>query len=170
MNEEPHTCHTYKAVEGNKQKAPSVKALSTFIMRETLRQRAAYERGVRCVQGVRRRDGSRHDPCISYSLAVCAQVRKRCVYLGQLASTLAAQHAARADDAFDGVAVDANALGWALAAVTSRAFRVFGPDKPAALLPLIDFANHSFQPNATVTPRLGLGLGLGLRAGLHGQG
>jgi hypothetical protein len=38
---------------------------------------------------------------------------------------------------FRGQAVDANSLGWAMAAVSSRAFRVHGPTKPAALLPLV---------------------------------
>jgi hypothetical protein len=42
--------------------------------------------------------------------------------------------------------------GWALAVVTSRAFRVSGPAAPAALLPLIDMANHSFDPNCEVVP------------------
>ena len=37
--------------------------------------------------------------------------------------------------------------GWALAAVTSRAFRVAGPSQPASMLPLIDMCNHSFAPN-----------------------
>jgi hypothetical protein len=89
--------------------------------------------------------------CACVFARIFSQVRKRCVYLGQLASILAAQHTARTD-AFGGVAVNADALGWALAATTSRAFRVFGPERPAALLPLIDMANHSFTPNATVTP------------------
>lgn len=34
-----------------------------------------------------------------------------------------------------------------MAVTTSRAFRVRGPDKPAAQLPLIDMCNHSFAPN-----------------------
>ena len=42
--------------------------------------------------------------------------------------------------------------GWALAAVTSRAFRVKGPSHPAACLPLIDMANHAGTPNAAVRP------------------
>jgi hypothetical protein len=42
--------------------------------------------------------------------------------------------------------------GWALAVVSSRAFRVSGPHAPAALLPLIDMANHSFEPNCEVLP------------------
>lgn len=40
--------------------------------------------------------------------------------------------------------------GWALAMTTSRAFRVRGPQHPAALLPLIDMSNHSFAPNCEV--------------------
>ena len=40
--------------------------------------------------------------------------------------------------------------GWALAVVTSRAFRVRGPTQPAAMLPLIDMCNHSFQPNCSL--------------------
>jgi len=44
------------------------------------------------------------------------------------------------------------AAGWALAVVSSRAFRVAGPQAPAALLPLIDMANHSFEPNCEVLP------------------
>jgi hypothetical protein len=42
--------------------------------------------------------------------------------------------------------------GWGLAAVTSRAFRVRGPAHPAALLPLVDMSNHSFNPNVEVLP------------------
>ena len=41
-------------------------------------------------------------------------------------------------------------VGWALAVVTSRAFRVRGPTQPAAMLPLIDMCNHSFQPNCSL--------------------
>lgn len=33
-----------------------------------------------------------------------------------------------------------------------------GPEHPAALLPLIDMANHSFTPNATVLPDGGGGV------------
>ena len=36
--------------------------------------------------------------------------------------------------------------------MTSRAFRLRGPRQPAALLPLIDMANHCFDPNAEVVP------------------
>jgi hypothetical protein len=48
--------------------------------------------------------------------------------------------------------------GWGLAAVTSRAFRVRGPSHPASLLPLVDMANHSFEPNAEVVPGPGGGV------------
>ena len=44
------------------------------------------------------------------------------------------------------------APGWALAVVTSRAFRVAGPNQPAAMLPLIDMCNHSFAPNCKLQP------------------
>lgn len=53
-------------------------------------------------------------------------------------------------DPFSGVDIDVNGLGWGLAVVTSRAFRTRGPDKPAALLPLIDMCNHSFEPNCQI--------------------
>ena len=39
-----------------------------------------------------------------------------------------------------------------MAVTTSRAFRVQGPDKPAAQLPLIDMCNHSFAPNCQAWP------------------
>lgn len=40
--------------------------------------------------------------------------------------------------------------GWALAVVTSRAFKVAGPSQPASLLPLIDLCNHCFTPNCKI--------------------
>ena len=51
-------------------------------------------------------------------------------------------------------------VGWALAVVTSRAFRTRGPNHPAALLPLIDMANHSFDANCEVLPTQAGGVGL----------
>lgn len=48
--------------------------------------------------------------------------------------------------------------------MTSRAFRVRGPSHPAALLPLIDMANHSFEPNAEVVPAPGGGGGVAMVA------
>jgi hypothetical protein len=47
---------------------------------------------------------------------------------------------------FRGQAVDANSLGWAMAAVSSRAFRVHGPTKPAALLPLVGMPRGAGLP------------------------
>ena len=41
-------------------------------------------------------------------------------------------------------------LGWALAIVSSRAFRVHGETRPGSLLPLIDLCNHSFDANCEV--------------------
>jgi len=52
--------------------------------------------------------------------------------------------------AFGGARVDADAMGWALSAVSSRAFRLRGPTEAASMLPLIDLCNHSFEPNAEV--------------------
>lgn len=44
--------------------------------------------------------------------------------------------------------------------VSSRAFRTRGPSSPAAMLPLIDMANHSFEPNCEVLPVKGGGVAL----------
>jgi hypothetical protein len=78
---------------------------------------------------------------------VSEQVKKRSRYLLSFASGPLAseQQGAAAETAFGGTAVDANALGWALSAVSSRAFRLRGPSEPASMLPLIDMCNHSFQ-------------------------
>ena len=46
--------------------------------------------------------------------------------------------------------VDANALGWASACASSRAFKVRGPTSTPSMLPVIDVCNHSFTPSATV--------------------
>ena len=148
------------------------------------------------------------------------QVKKRCRWLLSFTQQALALVRGGAADPFAGAEVDANALGWALAVVTSRAFRTRGPNQvcarlklqeclpvpchalllarhsanslcallprtplhdciyaplpasanqtnanqppsptfptpcvqPAAMLPLIDMANHSFQPNARISP------------------
>ncbi len=51
---------------------------------------------------------------------------------------------------FGGQQVDASALGWAMAAVSSRAFCVkqSGESGCQSLLPLVDMCNHSFTPTA----------------------
>jgi len=81
---------------------------------------------------------------------VTEQVKRRCRWLLNFSKDVLAPLPGTQADPFEGVAIDANALGWALGAVTSRAFRTRGPDQPAALLPLIDMANHSFEPNAKI--------------------
>lgn len=58
---------------------------------------------------------------------------------------------------FGGQAIDVSALGWAMSAVSSRAFRLHGKkladgtrNKIPMMLPLIDMCNHSFNPNAQI--------------------
>lgn len=55
------------------------------------------------------------------------QVKKRCRWLLTFTQQALAPVRGTADDPFGGAEVDANALGWALAVVTSRAFRTRGP-------------------------------------------
>jgi hypothetical protein len=86
---------------------------------------------------------------------VSEQVKKRCRWMLSFASGPLAAAAAGADAPFGGAAVDANSLGWALAAVSSRAFRMRGPNAPASMLPIIDILNHSFEPNVQVKPGVG---------------
>lgn len=52
-----------------------------------------------------------------------------CCQIGHVVASLQALGPLRGTDAdpFEGAKVDANALGWALAVVTSRAFRTRGP-------------------------------------------
>ena len=78
---------------------------------------------------------------------VSSQVIKRCRWLLQFAKE---ELQKKTDNPFHGTEIDANALGWAFAAVTTRAFRPGGPKSPGVLLPLIDMCNHSFNPNAKV--------------------
>ena len=47
--------------------------------------------------------------------------------------------------------VDTSSLGWAMAASSSRAFRL-GPSETPTLLPLIDMCNHAAAPSAVVVP------------------
>ncbi|KAJ4816745.1 Histone-lysine N-methyltransferase setd3 [Rhynchospora pubera] len=58
---------------------------------------------------------------------------------------------------FGGQDVNSASLGWAMSAVSSRAFRLHGKALPNGsheevpmLLPLIDMCNHSFTPNASI--------------------
>lgn len=60
------------------------------------------------------------------------QVKKRCRWLVSFAQDALQPIRGSQADPFDGAEVDANALGWALAVVTSRAFRTRGPDQVRA--------------------------------------
>ncbi|AES94087.2 histone-lysine N-methyltransferase [Medicago truncatula] len=58
---------------------------------------------------------------------------------------------------FDGQEVDASSLGWAMSAVSSRAFKLHGNKQSNGvnfdipmMLPLIDMCNNSFNPNARI--------------------
>lgn len=83
---------------------------------------------------------------------VSQQVHMRCQWLLHFAREALQPLPGSPADPFFGTLVDANALGWALAVVTSRAFRVLGPSQPASMLPLIDMCNHSFTPNCKLQP------------------
>uniref|UniRef100_A0A7N0TBT3 Rubisco LSMT substrate-binding domain-containing protein n=1 Tax=Kalanchoe fedtschenkoi TaxID=63787 RepID=A0A7N0TBT3_KALFE len=87
------------------------------------------------------------------------QVNKRCRFLleferevkGALANLVEDKHP------FGGQDVDASSLGWAMSAVSSRAFRLHRKKLPDGtpgdipmMLPLIDMCNHSFSPNAQI--------------------
>eukprot|EP00898_Chlorokybus_atmophyticus_P000304 jgi/Chlat1/1274/Chrsp117S01708 len=82
------------------------------------------------------------------------QVALRSKFLQAFATRLAVERgAAMADsmaDPFMGQDVSPNELAWAMAAVSSRAFRLDGSKKPASMLPAVDMMNHSFNPNTTV--------------------
>ena len=84
--------------------------------------------------------------------ALLPQVKRRCRWLLSFSQTTLAEVRGTAADPFGGAAIDANALGWALGVVSSRAFRTRGPNSPASMLPMIEIANHSFEPNAKVVP------------------
>lgn len=87
------------------------------------------------------------------------QVNKRCRFLLDFDKVLKyeLQNLKLEDHPFEGQTVDASSLGWAMSAVSSRAFRLYGnkhPDGTHAdvpmMLPLIDMCNHSFNPNAEI--------------------
>ncbi|KAI4379089.1 hypothetical protein MLD38_005428 [Melastoma candidum] len=92
------------------------------------------------------------------------QVNKRCRFLleferevGRALSELGSR-----SHPFEGKDVDSSSLGWAMSAVSSRAFRLHGRktgdsssvDTPM-MLPLIDMCNHSFSPNARIVQERG---------------
>ncbi|RZC58021.1 hypothetical protein C5167_005319 [Papaver somniferum] len=87
------------------------------------------------------------------------QVNKRCRFLLDFEKDIkhALDNVKPDDHPFGGQGVDASALGWAMSAVSSRAFRLHGARLPDGahssipmMLPLIDMCNHSFQPNAKI--------------------
>nr|XP_011463173.1 PREDICTED: histone-lysine N-methyltransferase setd3 isoform X2 [Fragaria vesca subsp. vesca] len=90
---------------------------------------------------------------------VLYQVNKRCRFLLEFEQEVrrALDNNKPSDHPFGGQAVGASALGWAMSAVSSRAFRLYGKkladgnyDDVPMMLPLIDMCNHSFKPNARI--------------------
>ncbi|CAA0841421.1 Rubisco methyltransferase family protein [Striga hermonthica] len=87
------------------------------------------------------------------------QVNKRCRFLLEFDKLMKREleNVKLDDHPFGGQDIDASALGWAMSAVSSRAFRLYGSkradgthvDAPM-LLPLIDMCNHSFMSNAEI--------------------
>ncbi|KAF3786861.1 Histone-lysine N-methyltransferase [Nymphaea thermarum] len=87
------------------------------------------------------------------------QVNKRCRFLLDFEKVVkqTLEDVSFRNHPFRGQDVDASALGWAMAAVSTRAFRLHGKALPHGtesdipmLLPLIDMCNHSFEPNAEI--------------------
>ncbi|KAG0485556.1 hypothetical protein HPP92_009635 [Vanilla planifolia] len=87
------------------------------------------------------------------------QVNKRCRFLLLFDKDIKdlLEHVELKDHPFGGQDLNSSSLGWAMSAVSSRAFRLYGEshtngqrmDVPM-LLPLIDMCNHSFHPNAKI--------------------
>ncbi|GER29819.1 rubisco methyltransferase family protein [Striga asiatica] len=87
------------------------------------------------------------------------QVNKRCRFLLEFDKLMKREleNVKLDDHPFGGQDIDASALGWAMSAVSSRAFRLYGskhadgtPVDVPMLLPLIDMCNHSFMSNAEI--------------------
>ncbi|KAG9444464.1 hypothetical protein H6P81_015804 [Aristolochia fimbriata] len=84
---------------------------------------------------------------------VVHQVNKRCRFLLDFEKEVrgSLQNIPSKSHPFGGQDVDASSLGWAMSAVSSRAFRLHGLHKGVPMmLPLIDMCNHSFHPNAQI--------------------
>ncbi|PON81793.1 Rubisco LSMT methyltransferase [Trema orientale] len=93
------------------------------------------------------------------------QVNKRCRFLLDFEQEVrrALENLKPNDHPFGGQDVDASSLGWAMSAVSSRAFRLHGKRLPDGtynddpmMLPLIDMCNHSFDPNARIVQEQGM--------------
>lgn len=83
---------------------------------------------------------------------VSSQVVKRCRWLVEFSGMEAVRRLGGHVFGKEAASVlSPNTLGWALSAVTSRAFRPGGEGGAAALLPLIDMCNHDQAPNARVS-------------------
>ncbi|KAK9226571.1 hypothetical protein WN943_011619 [Citrus x changshan-huyou] len=87
------------------------------------------------------------------------QVNKRCRFLLDFDQEVrrALANVKPNDHPFGGQELNASSLGWAMSAVSSRAFRLHGKKLAAGtrnevpvMLPLIDMCNHSFNPNAQI--------------------
>ncbi|XP_057481085.1 uncharacterized protein LOC130768097 [Actinidia eriantha] len=83
------------------------------------------------------------------------QVNKRCHFLLDFEKEV--KQLKLDDHPFGGQDVDSSSLGWAMSAVSSRAFRLYGKELPDGsranvpmMLPLIDMCNHSFNPNSEI--------------------
>lgn len=93
------------------------------------------------------------------TFSIAYQVNKRCRFLLAFEKDVKSvlEDIDPGDHPFYGQDVTASSLGWAMSAVSSRAFRLHGEttqggsgaDVPM-LLPLIDMCNHSFNPNALI--------------------
>ncbi|XP_052205759.1 uncharacterized protein LOC127810363 isoform X2 [Diospyros lotus] len=90
---------------------------------------------------------------------VLYQVNKRCRFLLEFEKEVkqALENLKPGDHPFGGQDVDSSSLGWAMSAVSSRAFLLHGKELPDGnhanipmMLPLIDMCNHSFIPNAEI--------------------
>ncbi|KAI5083139.1 hypothetical protein GOP47_0002882 [Adiantum capillus-veneris] len=84
---------------------------------------------------------------------VIHQVKKRCRALLDLAKEVETVLSKLGTDQqpFGGQEVNASSLGWAMAAVSSRAFQMHNSSGSSrVMLPLIDMCNHSFTPNARI--------------------
>ncbi|CAA6659381.1 unnamed protein product [Spirodela intermedia] len=94
-----------------------------------------------------------------HAFSIPYQVNKRCRFLLAFEKDVKSvlEDVDPGDHPFSGQDVNASSLGWAMSAVSSRAFRLrcktpqdgSGADVPV-LLPLIDMCNHSFNPNAVI--------------------
>ncbi|XP_030447985.1 uncharacterized protein LOC115670766 [Syzygium oleosum] len=92
------------------------------------------------------------------------QVNKRCRFLLDFENEVknALSDFNINDHPFGGQDINASSLGWAMSAVSSRAFRLYEKKSLTGaysnvpmMLPLIDMCNHSFDPNARIVQEQG---------------